>query len=221
MQKLAKGQSLDLIVRELREEILEGKLKPGERIHQQVVAERFGTSRLPVREALKLLQNEGLVVVLPNMGARVARLDAAELDEVYWLRERLEPLAIERSVPNLTDEQVQALRADVETMERLSRTPNQEAAWLATDKSFHATAIAEAESPRLLQIVEGLWNVAEQYRLAYMRITPESRGLAEVEHRLLVDAFERRAGEDAARLLEVHIRRTRLALAQHPEIFDH
>ena len=97
----AKGEALELIVRELRDEILDGRLRPGERIHQQAVAERFGTSRLPVREALRQLQHEGLVVVLPNAGARVARLDQAELVEVYLLRERLEPLAIELSAPGL------------------------------------------------------------------------------------------------------------------------
>ena len=116
-----KGEALGLIVSELRDEILDGRLRPGERIHQEAVAERFGTSRLPVREALRQLQHEGLVVVLPNAGARVVRLDQAELGEVYLLRERLEPLAIERSAPGLS------------TADQLSRdSPRGEPGWSRT-----------------------------------------------------------------------------------------
>jgi DNA-binding GntR family transcriptional regulator len=216
----AKGEALCLIVRELREEILDGRLRPGERIRQQAVALRFGTSRLPVREALRQLQNEGLVVVLSNAGARVARLDAAEFDEVYLLRERLEPLAVERSAPNLGQEQVAALAAEADAMERFGELGGREAGWLVHDRAFHLGSYAGARSPRLLAIVESLWNVAEPYRRAYLGLHPEIVELTLLEHRLLLDALGRRDGEDAARVVEMHIRRTRLSLARHPEVFD-
>jgi DNA-binding GntR family transcriptional regulator len=215
----AKGEALELIVRELRDEILDGRLRPGERIHQQAVAGRFGTSRQPVREALRQLQNEGLVVVLPNAGARVARLDPDELVEVYLLRERLEPLAIERSAPHLPAERLAELRAEVEWMER-NPPEGREAEWLAHDRAFHMASFAGARSPRLLAIVATLWNVAEQYRRAYLSLRYGSIEPTLLEHRLLLDALERGDGEDAARTLEMHIRRTRLGLAAIPEIFD-
>jgi DNA-binding GntR family transcriptional regulator len=216
----AKGEALGLIVRELRDEILDGRLRPGERIGQQAVAERFGTSRLPVREALRQLQNEGLVVVAPNVGARVARLDPAEFDEVYLLRQRLEPLAVERSSPRLTDAQLDGLAAEVEVMERFGELPGREARWLAHDRAFHLGSFAGAGSPRLLSIIESLWNVAEPYRRAYLGLHPEVLEVTLVEHRLLLDALRRRDGEDAARVVEMHIRRTRVGLAEHPEVFD-
>lgn len=215
-----KGESLGLILRELREEILDGRLRPGERIHQQEVAGRFGTSRLPVREALRQLQQEGLVVVAPNAGARVARLDAEEFDEVYLLRGRLEPLAAERSAPRLSDGQLALLRHEVEAMEAFPTVEGREAEWLTHDRAFHLGTFAGARSPRLLAMIQSLWNVAEPYRRAYLGLHPEIVDVTLVEHRLLLDALERRDGEDVARVLEMHIRRTRLSLAQHPEVFD-
>jgi DNA-binding GntR family transcriptional regulator len=215
-----KGEALGLILRELREAILDGRMSPGARIHQQAVAEEFGTSRLPVREALRQLQNEGLVVVSPNVGARVARLDAADFDEVYLLRQRLEPLAIELSAPHLSEQQLEALGRDVLAMEAFADVLGREAEWLAHDRAFHVGTFAGARSPRLLAIVESLWNVAEPYRRAYLELHPEVVELTHVEHRLMVNALERRDGEDAARVLEMHIRRTRLGLAAHPELFD-
>jgi DNA-binding GntR family transcriptional regulator len=215
----AKGAAFELIIRELRDEILNGRLRPGERIHQQAVAERFGTSRLPVREALRHLQNEGLVVVHPNAGARVARLDAAELAEVYVLRERLEPMAVALSAPRLGAAELETMHAEAGWMER-NDPERREAEWLAHDRAFHMASFAGAESPRLLAIVASLWNVAEPYRRAYLeaRLGPLEPTL--LEHRLLLDALERRDGEDAARVLEMHIRRTRLVLAGHRELFD-
>ncbi|HZQ64635.1 MAG TPA: GntR family transcriptional regulator [Gaiellaceae bacterium] len=215
----AKGEALELILRELREEILDGRLRPGERIHQQAVAQRFGTSRQPVREALRQLQNEGLVVVLPNVGARVARLDANELVEVYLLRERLEPLAVSLGASRLPDERLAEMRREAEWMEQ-NEPGGREAEWLGHDRAFHMASFAGAEAPRLLAIVESLWNVAEQYRRAYLGLRAGAIEPTLLEHRLLIDALARRDGDDAARTLEMHIRRTRLGLAALPEIFD-
>jgi DNA-binding GntR family transcriptional regulator len=220
-QKLAKGESLGLITRSVRADILSGKLRPGERIHQEAVAEHFGTSRSPVREALKLLQGEGLVVVLPNVGARVSRLDPRELEEVYWLREHIEPAALERSAPNLTQAQLASLRADVDAIDREWETGADPAAMLSVDRRLHMKMLSGGSSARLLQIVEGLWNVAEPYRAAFLKLRgEESLRTSQVEHRLMVDALERGSAKDAARLLEVHIRRTALGLSSNPQIFD-
>jgi DNA-binding GntR family transcriptional regulator len=216
----AKGEALGLIVRQLRDEILDGSLRPGERIHQEAVAARFGTSRLPVREALRQLQNEGLVIVLPNVGARVARLDAGELVEVYLLRERLEPLLVHRSAAaGVPGAQLEAMRREKEWLERNS-PDGREAEWLAHDRSLHMASFAGTSLPRLRSIVESLWNVAEQYRRAYLSVRSGSLEPTLLEHRLLLDAMERRDGGDAARVLEMHIRRTRLGLAAIPELFD-
>jgi DNA-binding GntR family transcriptional regulator len=85
----------------LREAILSGEIVPGERIRQEDVAARFGTSRLPVREALRILEAEGLTEHHMHKGARVPKLDRHEVDVIYQMRERLEPLALAESLPHL------------------------------------------------------------------------------------------------------------------------
>src|SRR5262245_56278227 len=105
------------VTNEIRDLILNGELAPGERIRQEALAERFGTSRIPVREALRQLESEGLVSLVPNSGASVAKLDLNECLEIYKIRELLEPLALSESIPYLTDAEIAALEAATLAME--------------------------------------------------------------------------------------------------------
>lgn len=207
----------DLLARELRAAIFTGSLKPGERIGQARVAEQYGTSRIPVREALQLLQAEGLVTLLPHSGARVARLELDELGEIYEIREHLEPFAISRSVPGLSDEQLTELESYVEQIEEAA-TDEDIGRWVELDRRFHLTAMSGAP-PRLLRIIESLWNGTEHYRRTYL-VLPERLQIAQLEHRLLLETMKSRRGEDAANILLVHIRRTRETLVEHSELFE-
>jgi DNA-binding GntR family transcriptional regulator len=206
------------VVELLRREILEGERKPGERIRQEAVARACGTSRIPVRQALHQLQSEGLITWTAHVGARVAKLDLAELDEIYLIRERLEPLALAQSVPRLTDDQRNRLRGYVEQMESVANERNP-SHWVSLDRDFHLSSYSAANMPRLLTMIEGLWNATQQYRRVYAGL-PHRLDLAHAEHRLLIEAIERRDPDDAARLGLAHIRRTRLTLDRHPEIFE-
>lgn len=208
----------DTVSSELRAAILDGQLRPGERIRQEDVARRFGMSRIPVREALRQLASEGLVVLEPHVGARVASLDLEELDEIYQLRERLEPFAIARSTPKLSDQQIEELRSLVKRMEEVA-DPEDLTRWLGLDRRFHLATFAGAPLPRLLGLIEGFWNATQQYRRVYT-LLPERLALAHAEHRLLLEALERRDPDDAERILQTHIRRTRLTLEEHMELFD-
>lgn len=205
------------VVEHLRSEILAGNLKPGDRIRQEAIAHAMGTSRIPVREALSRLQNEGLVTLTSHVGARVAELDVAELDEVYQIRERLEPLAIAESAPRLTATQLQELADYIEQMEACAdvRDPSE---WVDLDRRFHLTSYAGCRMPRLLDMIEGLWNATQQYRRAYTRL-PERFALAHQEHRLILEALERHDAQNAELLGLMHIRRTRLTLDEHAELF--
>jgi DNA-binding GntR family transcriptional regulator len=196
--------------------ILSGELAPGSRIMQEEFAERFGTSRIPVREALRYLESEGLVTLKPNSGAWVAKLDLAECVEVYKIRERIEPLAISESVLRLSDEQIAALEASVERME-LSRDIEE---FLRLDREFHVSSYAGAGMFELLSLIHRYWNKTQQYRRAFTRLVgPQGKWLINYEHRLIMEAIKRRDGEASATLLYGHIRRTRLALGEHPELF--
>jgi DNA-binding GntR family transcriptional regulator len=169
-----------------------------------------------------MLQSEGLIVVLPNAGARVPKLDREELDELYWVREHVEPAALERSARDLTEEHFAAMQEDIEIMDRgEGRSRDEAAALLKVDRRFHLTALSGGKSDRILQHIQGLWNLAEPYRVVFLQlIDEEEMQIMQTEHRLILDALRRGSGEDAAQLLSVHIRRTRLALAANPQIFD-
>jgi DNA-binding GntR family transcriptional regulator len=124
------------IVEQLRQAILAGDIAPGEHIRQQEIAERFGVSRLPVREALRILEAEGLTEHETNKGARVCRLDMQELQVVYQIRERLEPLALIQSMPHLGAADLAALRAAHDAICANSDLN----AFLALDREFHRAA---------------------------------------------------------------------------------
>jgi DNA-binding GntR family transcriptional regulator len=202
----------------LRRAILAGRYAPGERMRQEVIAEEFGSSRLPVREALRILQSDGLVSIVANSGAWVSKLDARECSESYEIRERIEPLLLRESMPLLSED-------DVATMRRLAEQMHDGAdveTFLQLDREFHLMSYARAETVLLSSLVERLWNTTQHYRraftvLAWARTT--SREVVHYEHFLLVEAIERGDAEDAQRVLGGHIRRTRLELTQHPEIF--
>ena len=108
------------IADEIRSAVLSGEMRPGMRIRQELLAAKFGASRIPVREALKQLENEGLVVLAPNRGAWIADVNSEESIEVYKIREVVEPLAIFESVPYLTDADISALDAMINELERVT-----------------------------------------------------------------------------------------------------
>jgi DNA-binding GntR family transcriptional regulator len=206
------------VAERLREDILSLELRPGERIRQEAIAKQCGTSRIPVREALRILESEGLVTLTSHVGARVAHLDIAELEEVYLIRERLEPMALRESVPHLSDEQLAGLDANLEAMEACAH-PDTRAQWVGLDRTFHLATYAAAPLPRMLDIIENLWNATQQYRRAYTRL-PQTMVMANQEHRLILAAIVRRDAEDAEALSAMHIRRTRRALGEHTELFS-
>ena len=194
---------------EIRTAVISGAMEPGSRVRQEELAERFGASRIPVREALRRLESEGLVTLIPNSGAWIAKVDVAECIEIYKIRERLETLAITESVPRLTD-------ADVEELARLAAEVEQVKeveGFLQLDREFHLLSYGHAEMPRLLEMIERFWNTTQQYRRAYFKlIRPAGHWVIHAEHRLMIEAFKRRDGEEAGHILQGHIRRTRLSL---------
>lgn len=206
----------DRVTARIRELILNGDLQPGERIGQEALALRFGTSRIPVRDALRQLESEGLVILVPNSSARVARLDVAELSEIYKIRERIEPLAIAEAIPNMSDDEVAALERAVTEIEDTVDSD----VFLKLDREFHLTSYRAAAMPQLETLVERFWNTTQHYRRAYTRMVwQKGNWIINYEHRLLVEAIKRRDASDAGHILMMHIRRTRQELARHMELF--
>lgn len=207
------------VAERLREEILRGALSPGDRIRQEELAERFGASRVPIREAIRILVHEGLVTTVANSGSWVARLTLAECEEVYLMRERLEPLLLRYSAPHLTDAdfaELQSLAARVAD----ASTAGDVDGFLRFDRQFHLASYAHAETQQLGDLISKLWNSTAPYRRAYVATwSSDLQRLANDEHHLLIETLRDRDIDEAERVLAGHIRRTRRQLARHPEIF--
>ena len=203
----------------IRSRIIGGAYPPGTRIRQEDVAAEYGASRVPVREAIRQLEYEGLVTVVANSGAWVSRLTLAECEEVYQMRERLEPLLLRYSAPQLDAEALDGL-ADL--AQRISEAGDDTEAFLQLDREFHLASYAAARTSQLDPLIRKLWNTTAPYRRAYVSSWDrDSRRIAYEEHHLMVAALKDGDLEEAERVLGGHIRRTRRQLARTPHIFDH
>lgn len=205
------------IASQLRDAILGGEINPGDRIRQEEIAERVGASRLPVREALRILEAEGLVEHEPNKGARVPRLSMHEVDVIYRMRERLEPLALAESLPHLSEDD----HARLEEVQARIEANTDVRTFLDLDREFHLLTYSGCAIDPLNSMVTRLWNSTQHYRRAFVLLSgPGRMWVVDAEHRLLLDAVVRRDPVDAERHIAGHIRRTRTELDRHPEVFE-
>jgi DNA-binding GntR family transcriptional regulator len=212
----ANVSAAEQVAEDLRRRILAGEIVPGERIRQEEVAERFGVSRLPVREALRMLEAEGLTELETKKSARVPLLDMRQVALMYQMREKLEPLALTESIPHLTEAQIDRLD---DLQARIAKDDDLQH-FLNLDRELHLLSYAGCDSDQLLGAVTRLWNSTQYYRRAFMRVTgPQRRWVVNAEHALLLDAIRRRDVVDAEHFSCVHIRRTRIELERHPELF--
>jgi DNA-binding GntR family transcriptional regulator len=214
---LAHGAAGARIATRLREAILAGEYAPGARIRQEDLADLHGASRLPVREALRMLEAEGLITLVANTGAWVARLSHEECDEMYQIRERIEPLLLRYNIPYLRNDDIDHLAELADAMERSADVEE----FLTLDREFHLSCYAKAETTVLRDTILRLWNSTQHYRRAFTRLFRSEGDLSvHHEHHLLVSAIQRGDPDEAERVLAGHIRRTRLELARHPDIFE-
>jgi DNA-binding GntR family transcriptional regulator len=198
------------IADEIRDAVLSGEMRPGMRVRQELLAAKFGASRIPVREALKQLENEGLVVLAPNRGAWIADVNSEDSIEIYKIREVVEPLAILESVPNLTDADIESLSATVRELERVVTLED----YIQLDREFHLRTYSRARMPQLLAMVERFWNSTQHFRRQFVKQTLAKDGLpfSDPQHLLLMDAIRSRDAEGARIIVHLHIRRTRLLI---------
>jgi len=205
------------IANTLKEEILSGKYPPGVRIRQEAIADQFGASRSPVREALRILEADGLINLVAHTGAWISHLSLTECEEMYQLRERIEPLLLRLSIPHLTSSVIEELQELIVQMESTTDVER----FLKLDRRFHLLTYSRAETVLVGEMVNRLWNTTQHYRRAYSQMmAATSFKPAHYEHHLLLSAIINKDVDDAERILFGHIRRTRLELAQHPNVFN-
>src|SRR4051812_14872406 len=156
----------EAVLAELRRSILEGDLEPGAQILQDRIAEQLGVSRVPVREALKMLEGEGQVSYAPHRGYFVTELDAAELMEVYEIREWLEAEAVTRALPHLGKDDFERMQEAVDDMEAAEERGDV-VALTAANRRFHFALMEPCGMPRLVRIIRQLWDSTDPYRSVY------------------------------------------------------
>jgi DNA-binding GntR family transcriptional regulator len=199
----ADGSITRTVHERLRQAILTGRLRPGQRVVELAIAEQYGVSRAPAREALKLLQQERLLEVVPRRGYVVAPVTTAQVRELFELRRMLESAAAARATRNATP-------ADLDALARLvgdpyaPGDPESYARFLAQNKVFHAGVARLARNARLSRIVEALLDELE--RLFHLGLDVRDRSEALVqEHRDLVLAMRTGDADEAARVMALQI----------------
>jgi DNA-binding GntR family transcriptional regulator len=192
-----------VVAEQLRVLILDGTLEPGARLRLTAVAQRLGISIMPVRDALKILETEGLVVQEPRRGARVAPLTLEDAEELYAVRAGLESLAARVGVEKLTDGDVIDIRDLYGAMQHAADHGDLEA-FVAADQAFHERIYISSQRPRLLQTIGDLRRRSRRY------VPFIHRGLRDFETRMLLHepilrAVEARNAPETARLTRDHL----------------
>lgn len=221
--KSAKGHTAGgaRIADAVRAQIVSGELAPGARIGQEALAEQFDASRMPVREALRMLEAEGLVRIETHRGAWVARLDFEEFRKSYRMRAALEPLAVAESLPNLADDVVDELFIFVTRIRETTTGRVDVGAFLELDREFHLLTYSGVQFTPMSSTINRLWNMTQHYRRVYIsRLGPSEFENTHADHFIIADAIRRRDAESAADATRIHIRRTLRSLEQMPGIFD-
>ena len=194
----------------LRQEILDGVHAEGTPLRQDELASAFKVSRIPVREALIQLEGEGLVEILPHRGAVVSGIARNELADVFALRALLEPRALRASVGRLTEADFAALEEVLTRFESAIHAGDRKL-WGQLNLEFHSGLYASAAMPRTQSVIAGLLQTSDRYTRLQLA-SPERWGRAMDEHRQLLALCRAGRGEDAAALLEAHIRAVRADL---------
>ena len=193
----------ELVFESLREAIIQGKLGPGERLMEIQLAEEMGVSRTPVREAIRKLELEGLVVMTPRKGASVAGLSLKDIADVFEIRRALEGLAAELASERATDEELEQMeRYLVKISEEIEVGDVDKV--VETDTGFHSLLYKASRNERLTQIISNLREQIQRSRTTSLSY-PGRMKIAVEEHRKIVEAVSARDGELARKLAHEHI----------------
>jgi DNA-binding GntR family transcriptional regulator len=201
------------VLSQLRQLIMSGALLPGTRIDQGDLAQRFGVSVVPVREALARLQSSGLVRIVPHRGVFVESLSAEELVDIYNVRELLEEHAARLAAERLTERDLLALEQIEERMTAAGTSQDYDV-YLALNRDLHFLIYRAAGRAYLLQIIEQLWDRSTRYRLLQLHAIPNRTREAMFEIQAIVAACRRRDADAIGYLVRYKIHQTTVGLLE-------
>lgn len=198
---------------ELRSRIMRGVFSPGQQLRQDTLAAEFGMSRIPVREALFLIEREGLVKILPHRGAIVVQLSADEVDELFNMRVLLEPFLLARSAPHLTANDFKSLnKIQARYVEATNR--NNADGWNKVNTEFHLELYKHANSPRILGTVHNLLTECDRHTRIQLLGIEGDQARSVKEHAELLRLCEEQKFPQACDLLRAHIEHIRSGLVR-------
>jgi len=193
----------DIVFETLKDAIVKQDLKPGERLMEIQLADEMGVSRTPVREAIRRLEQEGLVVMMPRKGAYVAGISMKDIHDVYEVRSALEVLAVELAAERITDAELEELGRQVVRESEVTEA-NEINELVYIDSSFHEMIYQYARNTRLVHFINVLQEQMQRYRAVSLANVGRSRSALD-EHKEIVDALAAHNGKLAAKLVKEHV----------------
>ncbi len=209
IEQATRKQLRNVVAERMRKAILDGYYKPGEWLRQERIAHELGVSQMPVREALKELEAEGLVEHVPYRGARVSKFSLEDVWDLYSHRAFLEGRAARFSAQNISAEEISLLKQLLKSMEN-NLAPKNVAAYRNLNRNFHEAIISASRHEYLIRALNQLWAVFPSMMMTNFSATaarpiPEREKRDAQEHRLIVEALERRDGARAEARVRAHI----------------
>lgn len=193
----------DVVFKTLRQGILTGELEPGERLMEIHLANRLGVSRTPIREAIRKLELEGLVTMIPRRGAEVAQITAKNLKDVLEVRKALDALAIELACDRITEDEVVELKRACEYFQQMTFTKDATKITKA-DVKIHDIIVKASRNDRLVQMVNNLAEQMYRYRFEHIKDEKQHQRLMS-EHEAIYESLYARDKQKAAEAVKVHI----------------
>ncbi|MFZ3207230.1 MAG: GntR family transcriptional regulator [Geobacteraceae bacterium] len=187
------------ILETIRDAIMTGALKPGEKVVEPELAERFGISRTPIREAFRQLESEGYLTVIPRKGAVVASFSQKDVEEFYAIKSILEGYAARQACENLTIREIDKLQAINDKLRRLADESDIKR-FFNIHNDFHELFIKAANNEKLYDLILNLLNKFQRLRFASLSLPGRMR-ISVQEHEKIIEAFRKRNGELAERLV--------------------
>ncbi|NCO52363.1 MAG: GntR family transcriptional regulator [Deltaproteobacteria bacterium] len=198
---IEKHQTLrEKILETIRDAILKGALKPGEKVAEPELAERFGISRTPIREAFRQLESEGYLTVIPRKGAVVAALSEKDVDEFYAIKSILEGYAAELAATRLSQKEIEKLQAINEKLRNLAAEGDVKNFYRAHNE-FHDLFIKAADNQKLAELIQQLGMKFLRLRMASLS-APGRMNISVAEHERLIEAFKMQDGHLAESLVK-------------------
>ena len=193
----------DVVFNTLRQAILTGELKPGERLMEIHLANRLGVSRTPIREAIRKLELEGLVTMIPRRGAEVAQITEKSMNDVLEVRRALDALCVELACDRITDGELEQLKLACEGFEQAIKT--QDAKKIAhADVALHDIIVQATGNQRLIQLINNLSEQMYRYRFEYIKDFSQHDRLVE-EHRIIYESILKNDKNTACMAARLHI----------------